>query len=145
MCDFWIRYHKSFRGGRVWQSGFSLTLNNCPSGRNKICKQRHNARLIIIILFFNVWIRDYFKITRLIYIIKHKRYLIKLGNTNDIDMIFAEANALKNLNHKNIVKMLNCYIFKDMRAVFIMEYLKGGDLSDYLIRQPDKCLNETTV
>ena len=47
-------------------------------------------------------------------------------------MIFAEANALKNVNHKNIVKMLNCYIYKDMRAVFIMEYLKGGDLSDYI-------------
>lgn len=46
-----------------------------------------------------------------------------LGNINDIDMIFSEANALKNLNHKNIVKMLNCYIFKDMKAIFIMEYL----------------------
>ena len=44
-------------------------------------------------------------------------------------MIFGEANALKNLLHKNIVKMQNCYIFQDMRAVFIMEYLKGGDLS----------------
>ena len=60
-------------------------------------------------------------------------------------MIFAEANALKNVNHKNIVKMLNCYIFKDMRAVFIMEYLKGGDLSDYIKKQPNKSLNEKTV
>jgi hypothetical protein len=40
-------------------------------------------------------------------------------------MIFAEANVLKNLDHKNIVKMINCYIFTDMRAVFIMEYLSG--------------------
>jgi len=47
-------------------------------------------------------------------------------------MIFGEANALKNLNHKNIVKMFNCYIFKDMKAVFIMEYLSGGNLSEYL-------------
>lgn len=40
-------------------------------------------------------------------------------------MIFSEANALKNLIHKNIVKIIDCYIFQDMRAVFIMEYLKG--------------------
>ena len=46
-------------------------------------------------------------------------------------MIFGEANALKNLK-KNIVKMFNCYIFKDMKAVFIMEYLSGGNLSEYL-------------
>ena len=26
-----------------------------------------------------------------------------LGDTSDIDMIFGEANAMKNLNHKNIV------------------------------------------
>jgi serine/threonine protein kinase len=52
-------------------------------------------------------------------------------------MIFAEANALKNLHHKNIVKMLNCFIFQDMRAVFIMEYLKGGDLSEYLSKEPN--------
>ena len=38
-------------------------------------------------------------------------------------MIFSEANALKNLQHKNIVKMINCFIFKDMKAIFIMEYL----------------------
>ena len=48
-------------------------------------------------------------------------------------MIFAEANALKNLDHKNIVKMINCYIFTDMRAVFIMEYLSGGELTNYII------------
>ena len=38
-------------------------------------------------------------------------------------MIFAEANALKNLNHKNIVKIFDCYTFNDLRAYFIMEYL----------------------
>lgn len=40
-------------------------------------------------------------------------------------MIFAEASALKNLNHKNIVKIRECYAFKDLRAYFIMEYLEG--------------------
>lgn len=62
----------------------------------------------------------------------HINYYSNPGNINDNEMIFAEANALKNLHHKNIVTMLNCFIFQDMRAVFIMEYLKGGDLSEYL-------------
>ncbi len=42
-----------------------------------------------------------------------------------MQMIFAEANALKNLDHKHIVKMISCYVFADFRAVFIMEYLSG--------------------
>jgi len=40
-------------------------------------------------------------------------------------MIFSEINALKNLNHKNIIKIFDCYTFKDMKAYFIMEYLQG--------------------
>jgi len=40
-------------------------------------------------------------------------------------MIFAEINALKNLNHKNIIKIQECYTFTDMKAYFIMEYLPG--------------------
>ena len=46
-------------------------------------------------------------------------------NTRDVDMIFAEANLLKNLNHKNIVKIIDCFTFKDLKAYFIMEYLSG--------------------
>jgi serine/threonine protein kinase len=40
-------------------------------------------------------------------------------------MIFSEINALKNLNHKNIVKIYDCFTFEDMKAYFIMEYLAG--------------------
>jgi serine/threonine protein kinase len=43
--------------------------------------------------------------------IKYVKKDITNGNINDNEMIFAEANALKNLHHKNIVKMLNCFIF----------------------------------
>lgn len=63
-------------------------------------------------------------------------------------MLFAEANLLRNLNHKNIVKILDCYTFKDLRAYFIMEYLSGvlylpkGDLHQYIQTQPDSKLPE---
>ncbi|EGR33275.1 protein kinase domain protein [Ichthyophthirius multifiliis] len=50
------------------------------------------------------------------------------GNAQDIDMVFREAEILKVLNHKNIVKIMNCYTLSDMRVVFIMEYLEGGEL-----------------
>lgn len=50
-------------------------------------------------------------------------------------MIFKEAEMLKSLNHPNIVKVLNCYAFKTMECVFIMEYLEGGELYDYVIER----------
>ena len=50
-------------------------------------------------------------------------------NTRDVDMIFAEANLLKNLNHKNIVKIIDCFAFDDLKAYFIMEYLPGVSIN----------------
>ena len=38
-------------------------------------------------------------------------------------MVFREADVLKHLNHKNIVKIIDCFTFKDLKAYFIMEYL----------------------
>ena len=43
-------------------------------------------------------------------------------------MIFREAEIVKSLNHKNIVKIKNCYTLSDMKVVFVMEYLEGGEL-----------------
>jgi serine/threonine protein kinase len=39
---------------------------------------------------------------------------------------------LKMLNHKNIVKIYNCFTLKNMKVAFIMDYLEGGDLLEYL-------------
>ena len=46
-------------------------------------------------------------------------------NTHDVYMMFAEANLLTNLNHKNIVKVKEAFTFNDLTATFIMEYLPG--------------------
>lgn len=43
-------------------------------------------------------------------------------------MVFREAEILKSLNHKNIVKIKNCFTLSDMKVVFVMEYLEGGEL-----------------
>ena len=58
--------------------------------------------------------------------------IIILGNAEDIDMIFKEAELLKSLNHNNIVKFINCYTLENMKVVFIMEYLEGGELLEYI-------------
>ena len=47
-------------------------------------------------------------------------------------MVFREAEMLKSLNHKNIVKLLNCFAMKSKEMVFIMEYLEGGELLKYV-------------
>ena len=47
-------------------------------------------------------------------------------------MVFREAEIVKSLNHKNIVKVLNCYTLPNLQVVFIMEYLQGGELLDRL-------------
>ena len=43
-------------------------------------------------------------------------------------MVFREAEILKSLNHKNIVKINNCFTLSNMQVVFVMECLEGGEL-----------------
>lgn len=43
-------------------------------------------------------------------------------------MVFREAEIMKSLKHKNIVRINNCFTLADMGVVFIMEYLEGGEL-----------------
>lgn len=47
-------------------------------------------------------------------------------------MVFKEAELLKNINHKHIVQIVNFFTLKDMRVAFVMEYLKGGELGEFL-------------
>lgn len=47
-------------------------------------------------------------------------------------MVFSEAELLKNLKHKNIVEIVNFFKLPDLRVVFLMEYLEGGELGEYL-------------
>lgn len=47
----------------------------------------------------------------------------KLWNAEDIDLVFREAEVMKNLRHNNIVKILNCYTLPNMQVVLIMEFL----------------------
>ncbi|CAD8096001.1 unnamed protein product [Paramecium sonneborni] len=56
----------------------------------------------------------------------------KLWNAEDIDLVFREAEVMKNLRHNNIIKILNCYTLPNMQVVLIMEFLQGGDLVEYI-------------
>jgi MAP/microtubule affinity-regulating kinase len=47
-------------------------------------------------------------------------------------MVFREAETLKSLKHKNIIKIYNSYTLPNMKVVFIMEYCSGGELLEYI-------------
>jgi serine/threonine protein kinase len=47
-------------------------------------------------------------------------------------MAFTEAETLKSLNHRGIVKLYDCIPSKNLKVIFIMEYLEGGELYEYL-------------
>ncbi|CAD8207842.1 unnamed protein product [Paramecium octaurelia] len=55
-----------------------------------------------------------------------------IGNAQDIELNFREAEVLRSLSHKNIVKVYNSYALKNTQMAVIMEYLEGGELSDRL-------------
>ena len=57
-------------------------------------------------------------------------------------MVFREVESLKSLNHKNIVSIKNCYTLANMKVVFIMEYLEGGELLDYITNKEKLTENE---
>ena len=50
-------------------------------------------------------------------------------------MIFREAELLKSLNHKNIVNIENCYTLSNMEVAFVMEFLQGGELLEYVTKK----------
>ena len=60
---------------------------------------------------------------------------LKIGNAVDIDMVFREAELMKSLVHKNIVKIYNCYTLTNMQVVIVMEFLEGGELLEYVQEQ----------
>ena len=57
-----------------------------------------------------------------------------INNAMDIEMIFKEAELLAQLKHKNIVRIINFYALKNMQVVFIMEYLEGGELLEFVLK-----------
>ena len=61
-------------------------------------------------------------------------FFFLLASIDEINMVFQEANALKALNHPNIVQIYEFHTFKNMQSAFVMEYLEGGELGDYLRR-----------
>ena len=54
-------------------------------------------------------------------------------SAKDVEMMFKEISALRNLKHKNILQILNAFtIKKEMKVVLVLEFLEGGELKKYL-------------
>ena len=66
-----------------------------------------------------------------------------LENTNDIQRLKKEIKILKKLRHRNIIQLYD--IMESKRNLyFVMEYCKGGELFDYIVKQkrlkePEAC------
>lgn len=68
-----------------------------------------------------------------------------IDSAKDVYQVFSEAETLKNLKHPNIVTMQNCFMDKKtMQSYFIMEYLEGGELYEY-IEENGKLSEEKTL
>lgn len=47
-------------------------------------------------------------------------------------MIKKEVEALRNLQHKNVVKLVDTFTrSEEQQLIVVMEYLSGGELYDY--------------
>ena len=58
-------------------------------------------------------------------------------------MMFKEISALKNLNHRNILKILNAFTLKhEMKVVLVLEFLDGGELKKYVKENGKLCEEE---
>jgi len=58
-------------------------------------------------------------------------------------MMFKEISALKNLKHKNILKILNAFTLrKEMKVVLVLEFLEGGELKKYVTEHGRLCEEE---
>ena len=54
-------------------------------------------------------------------------------NVKSVEYMFKEVSALKNLSHKNIVKIYNCYTLKEeMKVALVLEFIEGGNLKEYI-------------
>lgn len=58
-------------------------------------------------------------------------YIFIVRNASLIQEIDREANTLKMLNHKNIIKLYQGFVIKN-ELLLIMEYADGGELIHYV-------------
>src|SRR5215212_9732842 len=67
--------------------------------------------------------------------IKHLKPEFLAGNQEMVARFIREGDALRQLNHPNIVKMLAA-IQEDNQHYLVMEYMPGGSLADLLHQTP---------
>ena len=63
----------------------------------------------------------------------------------DSQMMKKEVIALSNLEHTNIVRLVDSFPDNNNQLVVIMEYLRGGELYDYWHRFPNRIMPEKEV
>jgi serine/threonine protein kinase len=58
---------------------------------------------------------------------------VREHKADNIHKVYTEANALRSLNHRNIVKLKLTFPLQEQKSiVIVMEYASGGELKGYL-------------
>lgn len=71
--------------------------------------------------------------------------VLQFANTNasSKSMITKEITALSQLKHRNIVKLIDYFSLpKKQQLIVEMEYLRGGELYDLWVKQPNRIFTE---
>ena len=76
------------------------------------------------------------KNTLKIYAMKTIKTESYLNKANKIEELFREQKILKQLNHRNIIRLHHAFQVKD-NICLIMDYACGGEFEYYLIHQPN--------
>jgi serine/threonine protein kinase len=79
----------------------------------------------------------------LIYIFVHYNLI---ETVDKLQTLYKEADSLKRLNHKYIIKLLYSIPLRSTNSIaLIMEYAKGGELKEYLKRKGKLTESESRV
>lgn len=81
------------------------------------------------------------------HVISGEEYAIKFmmppqQRADEADKAFKEAQVLQKLKHNNIIKLYSVFQLADTKIVMLMEYLKGGNLKDYILTRDKKRITE---
>ena len=112
----------------------SPTINNTPTKEEKL---EYSKMIGSYILFDQIGMGTFSKVTRAVHLITEQIVAVKILEKEkieddvDVERIIREIEILKNISHPNIAQMFETYSTVH-NIYFMMEFIEGGDLFDYI-------------
>ena len=74
-----------------------------------------------------------------------KKIGLDSSDAKERDSALNEARLLKQLDHPNIIQYFESFMGERETLMIVMEYARGGTLSNYLAQQGGRFINEDTI